>query len=164
MVVSFIVSFRRGQKNCEKKCSHEQKTFISGCVSYVDFGIKFKEPSQYEKPHYLGYSQFCSRPFFSVGGANSFVDRWYVLGGVPKWAKNCSFHTFHFNAWRRCNNQFEIKKWYLIPMQKSKVRRMVLSITAQFWMLREILRVEVKNERFSLGFPIGRGWSINTNW
>ncbi len=28
----------------------EQKTLISGGISYVDFGIKLKEPSQYEKP------------------------------------------------------------------------------------------------------------------
>ena len=46
----YELSFRRGKFFCEKTRSHERKTLISGCISYVDFGIKFEEPSQYEKP------------------------------------------------------------------------------------------------------------------
>jgi hypothetical protein len=77
-------------------------------------------------------SGFRSRVFFfldwfSLGP----VEIWYALGG-PKMSENHSFHTLRFNAWHRHNNWFEIKKWYLIPTQKSKAHQMVSSIIAQF--------------------------------
>ncbi len=104
-------------------------------------------------------SGFRSRGFFLDWFLLGPVEIWYALGG-PKMSKNHSFYTLRFNAWRRHNNRFEIKKWYLIPMQKSKALWMVLSIIAQFWILVEKLRVKVKNERFSLGFTLGGNFCI----
>ncbi len=73
-----------------------------------------------------------------------------------------SFNTLRFIALGRLNFSFQIKKEYLIPTQKSKANWMVPSILPENWVLVSKNCVKVKNERFSLGFTVGKGQKISS--